>query len=137
MTETSPTTICTPTNVKRRDGSCGTLTPSTEARVVDLTTGKDVDGPNRVGELYVRGAQVMKGYIDDPVATRETIDPEGWLHTGDIVYYDEDEFFYVVDRAKDLIKVKGMQVPIVIHFTFISQFAGTRRCRNNSLDSSK
>lgn len=110
MTETSPTTICTPTNVKRRDGSCGTLAPSTEARVIDLTTGKDVDGPDKVGELLVRGSQVMAGYMNDPSATRETVDAEGWLHTGDVVWYDKDEFFYIVDRTKDLIKVKGMQV---------------------------
>lgn len=52
----------------------------------------------------------MKGYVGDPKATAETIDKDGWLHTGDIGYYDEDEYFFVVDRIKELIKYKGFQV---------------------------
>lgn len=52
----------------------------------------------------------MLGYFRNDAATRETVDKEGWLHTGDVVYYDEDEYFYVVDRTKELIKVKGHQV---------------------------
>jgi hypothetical protein len=54
--------------------------------------------------------QVMLGYLDNDEATQETVDSEGWLHTGDVAYYDEDEYFYVVDRTKELIKVKGNQV---------------------------
>lgn len=54
--------------------------------------------------------QVMQGYLNNDEATQETIDSEGWLHTGDVAYYDDDEYFYIVDRTKELIKVKGNQV---------------------------
>lgn len=54
--------------------------------------------------------QVMKGYWNNEAATRETVDSEGWLHTGDVAYYDDDQYFYIVDRTKELIKVKGNQV---------------------------
>lgn len=111
MTETSPSVTITPyTMPYSKSGSCGRLLPSTMARVIDLTDGKDVGMPNKPGELLVKGPQVMKGYLDNPVATSEAIDIDGWLHTGDVVYYDEDEYFYVVDRTKELIKVKGNQV---------------------------
>lgn len=63
-----------------------------------------------MGEIYVRGSMVMKGYRGNPGATAAMIDEQNWLHTGDIGYYDEDGFFYVVDRLKELIKYKGMQV---------------------------
>ena len=111
MTETSPGITITPyTMPYSKSGSCGQLLPSTLARVIDLGDGKDVGVPNKPGELLVKGPQMMKGYLDNPQATSEVIDTEGWLHTGDVVYYDEDEYFYVVDRTKELIKVKGNQV---------------------------
>lgn len=67
-------------------------------------------GPNEEGEICVRGPIVMKGYIGNEKATRETVDSEGWLHTGDVGYYDEDGFFFLTDRKKELIKYKGLQV---------------------------
>jgi len=62
------------------------------------------------GEIWIRGPQVMKGYLNRPEATAATVDAEGWLHTGDIAYADRDGYFYIVDRLKELIKYKGFQV---------------------------
>ena len=67
-------------------------------------------GVNQVGEICVRGFMVMKGYCGNPGATAAMIDSNNWLHTGDIGYYDEEDFFYVVDRLKELVKYKGMQI---------------------------
>lgn len=67
-------------------------------------------GPNEEGEICVRGPIVMKGYIGNEAASKETVDADGWLHTGDVGYYDEDGFFYITDRKKELIKYKGLQV---------------------------
>jgi acyl-CoA synthetase (AMP-forming)/AMP-acid ligase II len=77
---------------------------------MDLETG-EILGPKKEGEVCVRGPQVMKGYLNRPEATDATIDSEGWLHTGDIGYADEAGHFFIVDRAKELIKYKGFQVP--------------------------
>ncbi|XP_051157523.1 uncharacterized protein LOC127279291 [Leptopilina boulardi] len=111
MTETSPATIYTPkTMPESKTGSCGQLLPSTEARLIDLFSGKDIVTPETPGELLVRGPQVMKGYLNDSASTKDILDSDGWLHTGDVVYFDKDEYFYVVDRTKELIKVKGNQV---------------------------
>ncbi|XP_050068385.1 uncharacterized protein LOC126556880 [Anopheles maculipalpis] len=93
-----------------KPGSVGRVQIGTQVKVVDPTTGKTL-GPNERGELCFRGTQVMKGYIGDEQATRSTIDADGWLHSGDVGYYDEDGEFFVVDRLKELIKYKGYQVP--------------------------
>lgn len=77
--------------------------------MVDVETGKPV-GRGRPGEIWVRGPSVMAGYCGDPEATRNTIDCDGWLHTGDVGYVDEEGFFYIIDRIKELIKYKGYQV---------------------------
>jgi acyl-CoA synthetase (AMP-forming)/AMP-acid ligase II len=91
-------------------GSVGALIPNTEARLVDPETGEDVaDGEQ--GEIWIRGPQVMRGYLNNEVATAETLTEDGWLRTGDIGRVDENGFFYVVDRLKELIKYKGYQVP--------------------------
>ena len=90
-------------------GSCGRLLSRTRAKVVDLETGEAL-GPHQNGELCFHGPQIMKGYLNNQKATDEMIGPDGWLRTGDVAYYDEDGAFYIVDRIKELIKVKGIQV---------------------------
>jgi acyl-CoA synthetase (AMP-forming)/AMP-acid ligase II len=108
MTEASPAThYCTPGLVRR--GKVGPLVPNTECRIVDPLTRIDAD-PGVPGEVWVRGPQVMKGYLNNREATAATVDDDGWLHTGDIGIVDEDGFLEVTDRLKELIKVKGYQV---------------------------
>jgi len=109
MTELSPVTHATPDG-QGRPGTIGILVPNTEARVVDPETGIDCEvGVD--GELWIRGPQVMAGYLNNPTATAETVDVDGWLHTGDIGHADPDGYFTIVDRLKELIKYKGFQVP--------------------------
>jgi acyl-CoA synthetase (AMP-forming)/AMP-acid ligase II len=108
MTEAAALIACGPLDAPRR-GSVGRLVPNTEARIVDPESGADL-GPGRTGELWVRGPQVMRGYRDRPEATARTVDADGWLHSGDLCYLDEDGYLYVVDRLKELIKYKGYQV---------------------------
>ncbi|HEY6230206.1 MAG TPA: 4-coumarate--CoA ligase family protein [Pyrinomonadaceae bacterium] len=111
MTETSPVTHSSPADpTKAKFGSVGVPAPNTECKVVHLETGEAL-GPNQEGEVCVRGPQIMKGYLNRPEATAATIDSEGWLHTGDIGYADAEGHFFIVDRAKELIKYKGFQVP--------------------------
>ena len=110
MTETSPVTHSSPADpAKMKLGSVGTPAPNTECKLVDPATGDEL-GPNQEGELCVRGPQNMKGYLNNREATARTIDEDGWLHTGDIGYADEDGHFFIVDRVKELIKYKGFQV---------------------------
>lgn len=92
-----------------KPGSVGQLVEGCSAKIID-ETGKSL-GPNQRGELCIKSNQKMIGYINNPKATSETIDKEGWLHTGDVSYYDEDKQFFIVDRIKELIKWKGFQVP--------------------------
>ena len=110
LTETSPVThgmrVGSHAN---KPASIGPPVPNTEVRVVNVETGADC-GPNEEGEIWVRGPQVMKGYLNQPEATAATIDRDGWLHTGDIGYADDDGSFFIVDRLKELIKYKGMQI---------------------------
>jgi len=111
MTETSPVTHSSPVEPSQvKFGSVGVPAPNTECKIIDLETGEML-GPNKEGEVCVRGPQVMRGYLNNPEATAATIDSERWLHTGDIGYADSDGHFYIVDRAKELIKYKGFQVP--------------------------
>ena len=108
MTETSPVTHLT-TPERNRPGSVGLCVPNMECRLVSVETGEAV-GTGERGEVHVRGPQVMKGYLGRPEATAQTVDAEGWLHTGDVAYVDEEGFFFIVDRAKELIKYKAFQV---------------------------
>ncbi len=110
LTETSPVTHSQPEGMDLPYDSVGVCLPLTETRVVDIATGQDL-GPGRDGEIWIRGPQVMKGYLNNPEATAATLDEEGWLHTGDIGRAGERGEFYVVDRVKELIKYKGYQVP--------------------------
>ncbi|CEG80177.1 hypothetical protein RMATCC62417_14547 [Rhizopus microsporus] len=108
LTETSPCAIIEPTD-RIIDGSVGVLLSNMTARIVD-DNGKDVPVGER-GELWLKGPNVMKGYINNPQATAECIDSEGYFHTGDIAVQDKNGHFYIVDRIKELIKFKGFQVP--------------------------
>ncbi|MBA3534440.1 MAG: long-chain fatty acid--CoA ligase [Ardenticatenales bacterium] len=107
MTECSPVAIATPLKGKRKVGKIGVPVPSTEAKIISVDTGEPV-GHGEPGELLLRGPQVMKGYWNRP--DDQTVDEEGWLHTGDIAMTDEDHFFEIVDRKKDMIIASGFNV---------------------------
>ena len=108
LTETSPAACINPLDLAEYNGAIGLPIPSTDACV------KDDDGnmvaTGEVGELCIRGPQVMKGYWHRPDETAATIDADGWLHTGDMARMDEKGFFYIVDRKKDMILVSGFNV---------------------------
>jgi len=107
MTESSPCSHIQPEEGAIL-GGCGHPVPNTIAKIIDIETGEAL-GPHQDGELLVAGPQVMKGYYKNDNATSRTI-MEGWLHTGDIARFDDDGQFFIVDRLKELIKVKGLQV---------------------------
>ncbi|MFY1636749.1 AMP-binding protein [Solwaraspora sp. WMMB335] len=89
--------------------SVGRAAPNIECRIVDVTTGAEL-GANRNGEILIRGPHVMKGYLNAAEATGKVLGPDGFLHTGDLGYLDEDGELFIVDRIKELIKYKGQQV---------------------------
>ena len=109
LTEASPVTHANPVFGKQKPGSIGVPVPGTLARIVDTENGEKVLAHNEIGELVVKGPQVMKGYWKRPEETARTI-RDGWLYTGDIAYMDEEGYFYIVDRKKDLIIVGGYNV---------------------------
>ncbi|XP_050442803.1 uncharacterized protein LOC126846937 [Adelges cooleyi] len=111
MTETSPLVFVTQNSDRNSYLTVGPPVSNTQARIVDPDDSSKLYGPGEVGEIQVRGPQVMLGYHNNPEATASTIDSEGWLSTGDIGYYDENDKFYISDRLKELIKVQGYQVP--------------------------
>jgi acyl-CoA synthetase (AMP-forming)/AMP-acid ligase II len=111
LTETSPGAIITsehPAEIK--PGSVGRPIANTECRVVDPESGRDV-AAGVDGEIWIRGPQVMRGYLNRPAETRAVLDADGWFRSGDIGHADADGHFFIVDRLKELIKYKGMQVP--------------------------
>jgi acyl-CoA synthetase (AMP-forming)/AMP-acid ligase II len=110
LTETSPVTHVNPEDPARiKLGSVGVPIANTECAVVSLETGNPL-GVREEGEIWIRGPQVMKGYLNNPEATAQTLTPDGWLRTGDVGYVDEDGYFYIVDRVKEMIKYKGLQI---------------------------
>jgi acyl-CoA synthetase (AMP-forming)/AMP-acid ligase II len=116
MTELSPVSHAMP--FSRTDipvSSVGALLPNTICKLIDTETGEEIteveaDGRTRPGELWIAGPNVMLGYLDKPEATAETLDGEGFLHTGDIAVYHDGGYFSIVDRVKELIKYKGYQI---------------------------
>jgi acyl-CoA synthetase (AMP-forming)/AMP-acid ligase II len=109
LTETSPVTHLIRPDGENRPGSIGQPLPGTECRVVDPDSKADAGAGER-GELWIRGPQVMRGYLNNPEATAATVDAEGWLHSGDVAVRDDDGFYTIVDRLKELIKYRGYQV---------------------------
>jgi acyl-CoA synthetase (AMP-forming)/AMP-acid ligase II len=109
MTESSGV-VATSYPGRGRPGASGQLLPGTEARVVDLETGIDAERGSW-GEIWFRGPQAFKGYLNRAEETAATITPDGWVRTGDIGLIDVEGYLYITDRLKELIKVKGFQVP--------------------------
>ncbi|KAG9127778.1 hypothetical protein FRC07_009366 [Ceratobasidium sp. 392] len=110
LTEMSPTVLLTRLErAAEKVGSAGELLPNLEARLVGEDSVDVKEG--EAGELWLRGPSVMKGYLNNPTATANTITPDGWFKTGDIVLRDKDGFYTIIDRLKELIKYKGSQVP--------------------------
>jgi acyl-CoA synthetase (AMP-forming)/AMP-acid ligase II len=109
LTETSPVTHVIRPDGDNKAGSIGPPLVGTECRLVDPESGEEA-GEGERGELWIRGPQVMAGYLNNEEATSSTVDSDGWLHTGDIGVVDSDGFYRIVDRLKELIKFKGFQV---------------------------
>jgi long-chain acyl-CoA synthetase len=110
LTESSPVTHINPFNGKRKPGSIGLPISETECKIVDLKNSEVMMKIGESGELLMRGPQVMKGYLNKPEETKETLTDDGWLRTGDVAKMDEEGYFYIVDRIKDMILSGGYNV---------------------------
>jgi len=110
LSEASPVTHANPIEGMRKTGSIGMPVPNTEVKVVDVDDRSKELTLGEIGELVVRGPQVMRGYWNMPGETEMVLDDEGWLYTGDIARADEDGFFYIVDRKKDMIIASGYNI---------------------------
>ncbi|SMC87298.1 long-chain acyl-CoA synthetase [Desulfocicer vacuolatum DSM 3385] len=110
LTETTPVTHVNPFHGKRKPGSIGLPITDVECRIVDMEKG-DIDlPPGESGELLIRGPQVMKEYLNRPDETRKVLTADGWLHTGDVARMDDEGYFYIVDRIKDVVLSGGYNV---------------------------
>lgn len=109
LSETSPVTHCNPMMGVRKVGSIGLPVPDTLCKIVDLETGDKTLPPGETGELCITGPQVMKGYWNMPEETAKTL-KDGWIYTGDIARMDEEGYFYIVDRKKDMIIAGGFNI---------------------------
>ncbi|MCM3121576.1 MULTISPECIES: long-chain fatty acid--CoA ligase [unclassified Mesobacillus] len=109
LSEASPTTHCNPSFAERKPGSVGIGMPSTEYKVVDLASGTEEVPVGELGEVIIKGPQIMKGYWNMPEETATTL-RNGWLYTGDIARVDEDGYLYIVDRKKDMIIASGYNI---------------------------
>lgn len=112
MSEMVAACMCPPPELSEemmRAGSVGVLLAGNEARIVDPDSGEDMQS-NQPGEILIRSQAVMTGYLGDGGSTAATVDKDGWIHTGDIGYYDDKNWFYITDRLKELIKYKGWQI---------------------------
>ena len=110
MTEIAGPGTTTPVYGENRHGSIGIQLPHVECRIADIEDASKTLPADEVGELMVRGPIVMQGYYGNEAATRETIEPDGWLHSGDLAQQDEDGYIWIVDRKKDLILTAGYNV---------------------------
>lgn len=110
MTEIAGLGTTHPLYATNRHGSIGVPLPQVECRIADPQNAADKLPAGKIGELMVRGPIVMKGYYGNPSATAETIEPDGWLHTGDLAWRDEEGYIYAVDRKKDMILTGGFNV---------------------------
>lgn len=118
MTETSPLTLIAPKGCLNY-ATVGYVVSSTEAKIVKVDDPNFIGcGVDETGELLIRGCQVMKGYLNNPEATNETIVKGNWLRTGDLASYDSNGMFYIKDRLKELIKVKG-EIPCRADMNFL------------------
>jgi len=96
-------------NSKCYIGCVGVVTANTELKIVDQNSGRRL-GPNEDGEIFLRGPKMFHGYLNNKSETKSAIDSDGWLHTGDIGHYDEEERLYITDRLKELIKYKAWSI---------------------------
>jgi long-chain acyl-CoA synthetase len=127
LLEASPLTHCNPLYGMEKVGSIGVPCPNTKARIVHLHTGKPLP-VGSVGELEVKGPQVMRGYWRNEKETEKILSRDGWLATGDIAQMDSDGFFYIVDRKKDLIVSGGFNIYPSEVEDIISQYPSVKEC---------